>query len=273
MSGGQNLADFWKVSKTQNLIKSLLYAMPRYRKRRYRRAVVSAPSYTITRKLVKNLAWTRVGDSQYYVASAQICLNPSNLTSDRAGSVITIKHIQVQLLNLPSVRRLNEQQREWQTGQFGGGWICVYVPEGTNVNRPFPDWDAGKTSFSLYEPNQFVLGTGTWLEGPRISSSTQAIPAGGLRYESGGDTSAGRNMTLRVPLSRRLNPGDSIEMIYYMRSSADWTQEFSVDGCESIVTYASKQNSLVCSKLNFCPLSKCWVAPPSKPRGQSQFFK
>lgn len=273
MSGGQNLADFWKVSKTQNLIKSLLYAMPRYRKRRYRRAVVSAPSYTITRKLVKNLAWTRVGDSQYYVASAQICLNPSNLTSDRAGSVITIKHIQVQLLNLPSVRRLNEAQREWQTGQFGGGWICVYVPEGTNVNRPFPDYDAGKTSFSLYEPNQFVLGTGTWLEGPRISSSTQAIPAGGLRYESGGDTSAGRNMTLRVPLSRRLNPGDSIEMIYYMRSSADWTQEFSVDGCESIVTYASKQNSLVCSKLNFCPLSKCWVAPPSKPRGQSQFFK
>lgn len=270
---GQNLADFWKVSKTQNLIKSLLYAMPRYRKRRYRRAVVSAPAYTITRKLIKNLAWSRVADSQYYVASAQICLNPSNLTSDRAGSVITIKHIQVQLLNLPSVRRLNEAQREWQTGQFGGGWICVYVPEGTSVNRPFPDWDAGKTSFSLYEPNQFVLGTGTWLEGPRISSSTQAIPAGGLRYESGGDTSAGRNMTLRVPLSRRLNPGDSIEMIYYMRSSADWTQEFSVDGCESIVTYASKQNSLVCSKLNFCPLSKCWVAPPSKPRGQSQFFK
>ena len=228
--------------------------MPRYRKRRYRRAIVHAPAYTITRKLVKNLDWSRIADSNYYAASAQICLNPSNLTSDRAGSVITVKHIQVQLLNLPSVSRLNEEQREWQTGQFAGGWICVYVPEGTSVNRPFPDWQPGKTSFTLYEPNQFVLGTGTWLEGPRISSSTQAIPAGGLRYESGGDTSAGRNMTLRVPLSRRLNPGDSIEMIYYACSSADFTQEFSVAGCESIVTYASKQNSLVCSKLNFCPL-------------------
>lgn len=251
---GQNLADFWKVSKTQNLIKSLLYAMPRYRKRRYRRALVHAPAYTITRKLIKNLEWSRVADSEYYAASAEICLNPSNLTSDRAGSVITVKHLQVQLLNLPSVRYLNEAQREWQTGQFAGGWICVYVPEGTSPNRPFPDWQAGQNSYTLYEPNQFVLGTGTWLEGPRITSSTQALPAGGLRYERGGDVSAGRNMTLRVPLSRRLNPGDSIVMIYFLRSNADWTQQFSVEGCESIVTYASKQNSLVCSKLNFCPL-------------------
>ena len=228
--------------------------MPRYRKRRYHRAIVRAPAYTVTRKLVKNLEWTRISDSEYYAASAQICVNPSNLTSDRAGSVITVKHLQVQLLDLPSVRRLNEEQREWQTGQFAGGWICVYVPEGTAVNRPFPDYQSGQTSYTLYEPNQFVLGTGTWLEGPRISSSTQALPAGGIRYESGGDTSAGRNMTLRVPLSRRLNPGDSIYMIYFLKSSADFTQEFSVKGCESVVTYASKQNSHVCSKLNFCPL-------------------
>ena len=61
------------------------------------------------------------------------------------------------------MRYLNEEQREWQTGQFAGGWICVYVPEGTAVNRPFPDWQAGQNSYTLYEPNQFVLGTGTWV--------------------------------------------------------------------------------------------------------------
>ena len=175
----------------------------------------------------------------------------------------------MQLLNLPQCR-LNEEQREWQTGQFAAAG-SVYVPEGTNINRPFPDWAAGQSSYTLYEPNQFVLGTGTWLEGPRISSSTQALPAGGLRYESGGDTSAGRNMTLRVPLSRRLNPGDSIYMIYFVRSSADFTQEFSVDGCES-VTYASKQNSHVCFKLNFVHCLNVGL-PPHKTRGQSQFFK
>ena len=246
--------------------------MPRYRKRRYRRAVVHAPAYTVTRKLIKNLDWSRVADSEYYAASAQICLNPSNLTSDRAGSVITIKHLQVQLLNLPSVRYLNEEQREWQTGQFAGGWICVYVPEGTNPNRPFPDWQAGQNSYTLYEPNQFVLGTGTWLEGPRITSSTQALPAGGLRYERGGDVSAGRNMTLRVPLSRRLNPGDSIVMIYFLRSNADWTQQFSVEGCESVVTYASKQNSHVCSITELLSIVLNIGLPPPQNQGAIPIF-
>ena len=80
------------------------------------------------------------------------------------------------------------------------GSVCMCLRVLTNPNRPFPDWQAGQNSFTLYEPNQFVLGTGTWLEGPRITSSTQALPAGGIRYERGGDTSAGRNMTLRVPL-------------------------------------------------------------------------
>ena len=41
--------------------------------------------------------------------------------------------------------------------------VCAW---GTNPNRPFPDWQAGQNSYTLYEPNQFVLGTGTWLEGP-----------------------------------------------------------------------------------------------------------
>ena len=75
--------------------------MPRYRKRRYRRALVHAPAYTVTRKLIKNIDWSRVADSEYYAGTAQICLNPSNLTSDRAGSVITIKHLHEPALSAP----------------------------------------------------------------------------------------------------------------------------------------------------------------------------
>ena len=50
-------------------------------------------------------------------------------------------------------------------GSLAGGWICVYVPEGTALNKPFPDYATGKDNYTFYEPNQFVLGHGTWLEG------------------------------------------------------------------------------------------------------------
>ena len=47
-------------------------------------------------------------------------------------------------------------------GSLAGGWICVYVPEGTVFNKPFPDYATGKDNYTFYEPNQFVLGHGTW---------------------------------------------------------------------------------------------------------------
>ena len=43
-------------------------------------------------------------------------------------------------------------------GSLAGGWICVYVPEGTSLNKPFPDYATGKDNYTFYEPNQFVLG-------------------------------------------------------------------------------------------------------------------
>ena len=81
---------------------------PRYR-RRYRRR--SGPAYTVTRKLIKAGAFSRLADSQYYAASAKLCLNPSNLTSDRVGSIVTVKHIEVQLANLPTYFGVNEDQQ------------------------------------------------------------------------------------------------------------------------------------------------------------------
>ena len=38
--------------------------------------------------------------------------------------------IEVQLANLPTYFGVNEDQ-QIKFGQLGGGWICVYVPEGT----------------------------------------------------------------------------------------------------------------------------------------------
>ena len=45
---------------------------PRYR-RRYRRR--SGPAYTVTRKLIKAGAFSRLADSQYYAASAKNCVS------------------------------------------------------------------------------------------------------------------------------------------------------------------------------------------------------
>ena len=102
--------------------------MPRYSKfrRRYRRR--AGPAYSVTRKLVKSSAFSRIAESQYYAASAKLCVNPSNLTSDRVGSIVTVKHIEVQLANLPTYFGINETQNVKEYGQLGGGWICVYVP-------------------------------------------------------------------------------------------------------------------------------------------------
>ena len=60
----------------------------------------------------------------------------SNLTSDRVGSIVTVKHIEVQLANLPTYFGINETQNVKEYSQLGGGWICVYVP-GASLISPY----------------------------------------------------------------------------------------------------------------------------------------
>ena len=176
---------------------------PRYR-RRYRRR--SGPAYTVTRKLIKAGAFSRLADSQYYAASAKLCLNPSNLTSDRVGSIVTVKHIEVQLANLPTYFGVNEDQqikRVWSVRWRLDMCVC---PWGNLPNKPFPDWGTGQSAYTLYEPNQNVLGSGTWLEGGAYQQTNlrdtvmKAGVVGTYRYS---DTPAGNNMRIRVPLSHQ----------------------------------------------------------------------
>lgn len=223
--------------------------MPRgYRyHRRYRRR--SGPAYSITRKLIKAGAFSRIAESQYYAASAKLCINPSNLTSDRVGSIVTVKHIEVQLANLPTYFGIDEDHQIKEFGQLGGGWICVYVPEGTSPNKPFPDYDVGQSAYTLYEPNQNVLGSGTWLEGGAYSQTNNRatiVQTGVVATSRYSDTPAGNNMRIRVPLSRKLNPGDSIWMIFWVQTPIGTLASVSVEDIALTVTYASRANFDVC---------------------------
>ena len=82
-------------------------------------------------------------------------------------SFLTVKHLEVQLQDLPTYYGLNSEQHIVGHGTLAGGWICVYVPEGTVSTNPFPDYGTGKDNYTFYEPNQFVLGAGTWLKAGR----------------------------------------------------------------------------------------------------------
>ena len=167
-----------------------------YRRRGYRG---HKPSYTVSRKFCRNLTWNKLAnDADIYTAAVQLVYNPSVESSNQLG---------------------NQDTNVVGHGSLAGGWICVYVPEGTSLNKPFPDYATGKDNYTFYEPNQFVLGHGTWLEGWQIYQTNDILKvrdAGTVGISQVPDTSAGNNMRIRVPLSKKLNPGDAIYMIYYV---------------------------------------------------------
>ena len=164
--------------------------------------------------------------------------------SNQLGTILTVKHLEVQLQDLPTYYGLNSDQNIVGHGTLAGGWICVYVPEGTALNKPFPDYGTGKDNYTFYEPNQFVLGAGTWLEGWQIYQTADIMKvrdAGSVGISQVPDICAGNNMRIKVPLSKKLNPGDAIYMIYYVVHTPN-LQNASVSGCSSVVKYASKAN-------------------------------
>ena len=217
-----------------------------YRRRGYR---LHKPSYTVNRKFCNNLTWERLtADADIYTSAVQLVYNPSIESSNQLGTILTVKHLEVHLQDLPSFSAINEEGNIVSYGGLGGGWICVYVPEGTSLNRPFPDYGTGKDNYTFYEPNQYVLGSGTWLEGWSVygpNDYNKVVGAGNFGVTRTPDTSAGNNMRIKVPLSKKLNPGDAIYMIYYVVHTPNLTSA-SVTGCASVVKYASKANSFVC---------------------------
>ena len=229
-------------SGTGSLFFSYIMRKYAYRRRGYRG---HKPSYTVNRKFCRNLTWNKLAnDADIYTAAVQLVYNPSVESSNQLGTILTIKHLEVQLQDLPTYYGLNQDTNVVGHGSLAGGWICVYVPEGTSLNKPFPDYATGKDNYTFYEPNQFVLGHGTWLEGWQIYQSNDILKirdAGTVGISQVPDTSAGNNMRIRVPLSKKLNPGDAIYMIYYVVHTPNLANA-SVTGCSSVVKYASKAN-------------------------------
>ena len=136
--------------------------MRKYVYRRPRSYRSHKPSYTVNRKYCRNLTWNRLTqDSDIYTSAVQLVYNPTVESSNQLGTILTVKHLEVQLQDLPTYYGLNQEQQVVGHGTLAGGWICVYVPEGTSLNKPFPDYAVGKDNYTFYEPNQFVLGAGT----------------------------------------------------------------------------------------------------------------
>ena len=129
-------------------------------------------------------------------------------------------------------------------GSLAGGWICVYVPEGTALNKPFPDYATGKDNYTFYEPNQFVLGHGTWLEGWQIYQTNDILKVRMLVLLVSAKFLILRLVTIcvhRVPLSKKLNPGDAIYMIYYVVHTLTCRMLVSLVALV-LLKYASKAN-------------------------------
>lgn len=219
--------------------------MRRYRKIRYYRR--PRPSYNVNRKLIQSSNWTALASTGWYASSTQIVANPSILTSNSAGSMLTIKHLQVQLMNLPSTTGVigSGPSAVHVGGQPAGGWLIVYVPEGTAPSAPLPDLENAHAC-TLYEPNQFVLGHGTWMQGKHFQQTNNGSvidQSGNITLLQPQDNAPGNNVRIRCPLSKKLNPGDSIYLIFYIYNyDAQPIQGLSIEPCQCVVSYASKSN-------------------------------
>lgn len=211
------------------------------RYRRYRRGY--KPAYLVDHRILNSAAWNIMPshrDSKYL--SMQVVYNPIN-DGTNPGVIKTVKHLTVQVNTLPYWRDTlptysqdgTENGRITVTGVPSTGWILVYVPQGTNPNIPLGD-DATYRNSALYEPNQYVLGHGTLLQGQRVVDDD-------ARYaeEYPVLTGAGNNMRIRCPLSKKLNPGDSIYLLLYALHLPT-TETLSMTNFTAVVSYALKDN-------------------------------
>ena len=84
--------------------------MPKYVYRRPRGYRSRKPSYTVNRKFCRNLTWNRLAqDSDIYTSAVQLVYNPSVESSNQLGTILTVKHLEVQLQDLPTYYGLNQE--------------------------------------------------------------------------------------------------------------------------------------------------------------------
>lgn len=180
--------------------------------KRYRRSYTRRykPSYTVQRKVVQFQAWDRnPSDPQNLLTNATIIHNVGdggNIVTNSGNK--TVKHIEVQILSRPMFKIPTAYQGQFNYAVPPCVWACVYVPEGTTINGFFQGGAVAETT--LYEPAQFVLGSGV-IAGQIQDYVNERVEGEEATFNQ--LISSGNATRIRVPLSRRLNPGDKIVLI------------------------------------------------------------
>lgn len=211
------------------------------RKYRYRRRLTRyKPAYLVDHRVLNSKAWNdnpSHRDTKYL--SMQVVYNPVN-DGTNPGVIKTVKHLEVQVNTVPYWRGFLPRNEENAgnyavTGVPSIGWVLVYVPQGSSPSYPLGT-DASYSNSALYEPNQYVLGHGTLLQGQRIMDDD-----GSYVENYPNVTSGGNNMRIRCPLSKKLNPGDSIYLLVYA-IHLPTTDNLSMTEFTGVVSYALKDN-------------------------------
>ena len=108
--------------------------MPKYVYRRPRGYRSHKPSYTVNRKFCRNLTWNRLTqDSDIYTSAVQLVYNPSVESSNQLGTILTVKHLEVQLQDLPTYYGLNQEQNIVGHGTLAGGGVRQRRPSGAQL--------------------------------------------------------------------------------------------------------------------------------------------
>lgn len=183
--------------------------MPRkYRKKGYARPRnKSTPVHKLL--TVDNADWKTEGNQIAYTTQLVYRNNTGDGVSSSGdpGTSRCVSHIGIDSIQWPTiVDNIGGNYIEYAPG---GGWILVYVPHGTAPSAPFDNQPASSDPY-LYEPQQNVLGYGTWIGGQELS-----VPQG-TPLDVTVTHPAGNNIRVRGRLSKRLQPGDEIYCVFYV---------------------------------------------------------
>lgn len=221
--------------------------MARYKKIRYRRFRKS--NYMVQRRLVETGDWTQSAvDPQHWDSAAVIFgLDDDDImNSDHGSAIRTVKHITVDIAKRPWFKFPTTNEGQFVYSYPGLVWACVYVPQGTQPNRLFSG--ANNTNMVLYEPNQFVLGAGVIPDGGYDYVNEQ-IPGEEATFDA--RPNAGNVTRLRIPLARKMNPGDKLYLIMATTNMSFTAQPVGGERrAQFLVKYALKYNLHVCLIFN-----------------------
>lgn len=183
--------------------------MRRYRRHRYFRR--RAANYTIQRRMLQASTWTQSHvDPQHWACAVKLLENHLDSDLDPTSSgICTIKHLTVDIAKRPYFKFATQFPSQFNYDIPSVAWAIVYVPQGTTVNAPFSG-TVQNDNMVFYEPNQFVLGSGMIPDaGSIFVNEAKESPESVFNIRPG----SGNLTRVRCPLSKKLNPGDSIWLV------------------------------------------------------------